>query len=208
MPTEAELMRCALVALLLIGVMVSAWRLVHERAAESQSASMLSVSRETDAAHLLMNGLMAWMLVPWAGVVSRLIINLTFGAVMLWFAGLLVAELRRPARPDRATRRAKLGSYWYHLVASSTMLYAALAIPGGMGMHEMPGMTMKPSRIAYALAAVFLLDLLVTAVVVVFFPGALGKAAGIASPLSRSVRFASIPHIIMDAGMISMLFAM
>lgn len=208
MPTEATWMQSALGALLLIGVMVSAWRLVYARPAEFQSASMLSVSRETDLAHLLMNGVMAWMLVPWAGALSRVTITLTFAALLLWFGVLLVTELRRQAPHDGATRRTKLGSYGYHLVASSAMLYAVLAMPGGNRMHDMPGMVMQPTRLAYGIAAAFLIDLLVTAVVVVFFPGVLGKAAGLSTPLSESVRFASIPHLIMDIGMILMLVAM
>jgi hypothetical protein len=117
----------------------------------------------------------------------------------------------------------------YHFVAALAMTYAALIMPGDMGHSEMvpmaghSGVGAVVSLSARALAAVFGLDLVGTLVLVLVMPrsvlqqlekedqnrvqGCSGgqKVSTLREDLVKVVRVASIPHLVMDLGMIFML---
>jgi hypothetical protein len=201
----------ALCAVLLVGAVVSAVRLV----VRPDGPTYLG-GRSSDTAHLLMNASMGAMLVVPAAVLPLPAVLVLYASIGVVFAGLVVLGLARPTPARRLHRPAHV----YHVVAASAMAWAVHLMapamvgmpttPGpphdmaGMsdapGMSDMPGMSgMDPSAhhhlaasapvAAWVLAALFALD-------------AMGTLA-----LLRQVtdRVAVVPHVIMDLGMVCML---
>jgi hypothetical protein len=177
---------------------------------------------------------MAWMLTSWFGPGSSTVLIWLMIAMALVFAALLVVGTVRP------------GSYWgphrpasgYHLFAALAMAYATAVMPAshhtaglsgtggghsGHQGHDMAGMAgaWEPSAPAWILAAVFALDAIATAAVVVFAPNAAlaGVAAQPAVPSGGGqsleeapepegkgrLRASAVPHVVMDVAMVGML---
>ncbi|HEY1968158.1 MAG TPA: DUF5134 domain-containing protein [Pseudonocardia sp.] len=220
MTGHASAFAMPLLAGLLTSVLVSAGLLATHR--PDAARSHLS-GREADAAHLLMNGCMAWMLTPWYGARGQAVTGWLFAAMAVSFGVLLLLGTLRPA------------TYWhrqrpvsgYHLCAAAAMGYATLIMPDTAEMpamsmsmsmssaHQMPAMpgAESPSGIAWVLAVIFALDALGTAIIVLVMPAAAlvsvagpgTSATGLAPEAGRRLRISGFPHVVMDLAMVAML---
>ncbi|WP_028934922.1 DUF5134 domain-containing protein [Pseudonocardia spinosispora] len=193
-----------LLVALLVGAAISAWRLLHRDRRPAELAYL--TSPESDAAHVVMNLTMAAMLLPGYGASWRVPLLVVLGATAV---ALLVLLGVRIALPGPGA-----GSLVYHLLASAAMIYAVVIMPdmsmGSMGsMHHMAstGVTLT----AMALAALFALDAVLTAGIVVFAPRtALAVAGGgaVDGGGATTLRIAAVPHLAMDVAMVVMLAAL
>ncbi len=185
----------ALLAASLVGV---------ARLGDGRRVDTVWTTRESDAAHVVMNLSMAAMHGPLWGPTTRSWV-LAVMAVGVLATGLGV--LRPPAGPGR---RAALV---HHLLAFATMGLVVLlghdpAHGHGHG-HGLPGGTPVAVVVA-ALAVWFAFDLVVTVVVALVGPPARVLPAGVGAPAGRdlaAVRVAAVPHGVMDAAMVVMLLA-
>jgi hypothetical protein len=175
MTLQAPAPDALLLIVLLAAIVISAGLLAAHR---HDAVRSHLTGREADAAHLLMNACMAWMLSPWYGPGAYTATTWLFGAMAVLFGALLLVGTLRP------------GTHWhrqrpvsgYHLCAAVAMLYATLIMPGSASMpgmpmsgphdiHAMPGVG-SPGIIAWVLGGVFALDALGTVIVVLFMPDA------------------------------------
>ncbi|MCD2187358.1 DUF5134 domain-containing protein [Actinomycetospora soli] len=196
--------RLLLVALLAAAA-VSAVQLVRGR-----SVDRYVTGRGAETGHLVMNLVMALMLTPWwTGAVRAAAVGVLV-VLGLAFAVLLV-------RGPGAARPAHL----FHLVAAGAMLYAELA---GSHAGDMAGMDMAdagPGAAAWVLAVLFALDAIATTAVVLLAPQLAlapepvpvptGPPAPAPAPAPRAdvrtLRVGTVPHVVMDVGMVAMLLA-
>lgn len=159
--------------------------------------------REAHVAHIAMNGAMALMLAPGASLPWMRASLIPIGILGLALMARLLFHLRRD--PGKA------GGSLYHLIGVGAMLYAMRGVfmpaagrhCGGMDSHG------GTDWLATGLALLFLLDAVVTAVMVMGFPRrllALGGAPADAGAID-DLRLSAIPHLVMDAGMAAMLLA-
>ena len=155
---------------------------------------------EAQASHIVMNGAMAWMVLDASAFATRaILVALAIAAAILAVRlGLRAAMPARRGEPPAATI--------YHLLALAAMAYATLHMP------PMPGMAMapRPGWLASAVAIVFAIDALLTFALAVVLPRQLLRmqrsTADVAND-QRSVlllRLSSVPHIVMDLGMVAM----
>ncbi|GAA4833677.1 hypothetical protein GCM10023201_22260 [Actinomycetospora corticicola] len=178
-----------LLAALLVAVAVSAVGLLRGRSVDRY---LTTPSAETG--HLVMNVVMVAMLTPWWGGALRTAGVVVLAVLALGFGALLVRG--SPSRP----------AHLFHLVAAGAMLFAVLTTD-----HDHLTMTMAvtapawQSTVAWVLAATFLLDAVLTTGLVALAPRtALAGAPATASTV-RTLRVASVPHVVMDLGMVAML---
>lgn len=187
MTTGAPLLDGLLLAALLVAVVVGAAGLLRGRPVDRYLSS-----RSAETGHLVMNVVMAAMLTPlWTGAV-RTTGLLVLGALGLVYAALLVRG--GPARP----------AHVFHLVAAGAMLFAVLAADHHGMMDMAMAVPVWQSTVAWVLAALFALDAVATTGVVALAP----RAALAGAPSSagiRTLRVASLPHVVMDLGMVAML---
>ena len=185
-------------------------------------------SHDAGTAHLVMNLGMAVMVTPWWSAGLRIALLVVFGALAAVIAALLARGAWVPTARAGAERPAQL----YHLLAAATMVYATALMP--VAAADMAGMggtataetsVAGPPVLAWVLAVLFALDGLATAVLGLGLPGRVvatsapvptggrgdGGGGGVAAPprpttaARRTVRLASVPHLIMDVGMVWML---
>lgn len=188
MTTGAPLLDGLLLAALLVAVVVGAGSLLRGRPVDRYLSS-----RSAESGHLVMNVVMAAMLTPvWTDAV-RTAGLVVLGALAVGYAALLVRG--GPARP----------AHVFHLVAAGAMLFAVLAANHrGMTMDMAMAVPVWQSTVAWVLAALFALDAVATTGVVALAP----RAALAGTPSSagiRTLRIASLPHVVMDLGMVAML---
>ncbi|MBO4239103.1 DUF5134 domain-containing protein [Pseudonocardia alni] len=181
----------ALLAASLVGV---------ARLGDGRRVDPVWTTRESDAAHVVMNLSMAAMHGPLWGPTTRswVLAVMTVGVLA---AGLGV--LRPPAGPGR---RAALVQ---HLLAFATMGLVVLLGHDPAHGHGLPGGT-PVAVVVVALAAWFAFDLVVTVVVALVGPPTRVLPAGVGAPVGRdlaAVRVAAVPHGVMDAAMVVMLLA-
>lgn len=186
-----------LVAALLAAALVGVARLGDGRRVDT-----VWTTRESDAAHVVMNLSMAAMHGPLWGPTTRSWVLAVMAAGVL-ATGLGV--LRPPAGPGR---RAALA---HHLLAfAATGLVVLLRNGPGHGHgHGLPGGT-PVAVVVVALAVWFTFDLVVTVVVAVVGPPARVLPTGVGAPAGRdlaALRVAAVPHGVMDAAMVVMLLA-
>ena len=175
------------------------------RSIRAEVASYIA-DREAHATHVLMNGGMAAMLAPFYDAdIGRAIVVVYSAAIVVL---IIDAIVRRGPSPGLA------GGRIYHVIGLAAMVWAIRQMPGPMlGMAMSAGAASWP---ALALTALFLLDGAATAGLVVFAPRTMLRMAD-ALALSRSprlsdvraireVRVAAVPHCLMDAGMVLMLW--
>lgn len=156
--------------------------------------------REAQATHLLMNGGMAGMFAslpaaPWAGA-----LELVCGLAIAVLAARL-GWLRGKRPPGRSAGTV------FHILGLAAMIWSVQAMAHSMSPHR--------SWTAIVIAAAFALDGVATAVLVAFAPNQLARLALITSgavgdcqvrteSVARALRVASLPHVVMDAGMVLM----
>ncbi len=198
-----------LVLLLVFGALLSAWR-----AFAPGSGRGFNIIRQTDAAHLLMNAGMAVMFTAWHGRLWAAGISLLYGMMALGFLLALGLEFLR----THVDRKARLGTYFYHFIATMAMLYliwlmqAAPQPMAAMSGMVMPATHTHPPLLAEMIGIAFALDGLLTVIVVVFSPTLAASATALAgeaaSTTPGALRIAAVPHVIMDLGMAAMVLAM
>ncbi|WP_433798443.1 DUF5134 domain-containing protein [Actinomycetospora sp. CA-084318] len=194
--------RLLLVALL-VAAAVSSHQLLRGR-----SVDRYVTGRSAETGHLVMNLVMALMLTAWWTGIVRVGALAVLGALALSFAVLLV---RGPA----AARPAHL----FHLVAAAAMLYAEFA--GHPAGTDMVGMDMSghagPGAVAWLLAVLFALDAVATSLIVLLAPHLALAPTPVPVPAGprtappradvRTLRIGTVPHVVMDVGMVAMLLA-
>lgn len=176
-----------LLAALLVAVVVSVAGLLRGRPVDRYLSS-----RSAETGHLVMNLVMVAMLTPWWTGAVRTLGVLVLGALAVGFAALLVRG--GPARL----------AHVFHLVAAGAMLFAVLATDHHGMMDMTAAVSGWQSTVAWVLAALFALDAVATTGVVALAP----RAALAGTPSSagiRTLRVASLPHVVMDLGMVAML---
>ncbi|WP_328397371.1 DUF5134 domain-containing protein [Nocardia sp. NBC_00416] len=155
---------------------------------------------ESDAAHLLMCGVMLVM-VLFPDQVSAHALHGVLLAMTLVFTLLLVDRLARRYRGPQGRPGHRVAAIGYHLAAAGVMLVT-------MSGHSGAGHTGGPgAAVVLAFAALFVVD---AAVVIATARGHRGHwwSAHPAPPISgRAVPIAILPHLIMDLGMAYMLIA-
>ena len=182
---------------------------------------------EADATHLLMNAVMAVMVTPAYAATGRAgsIVLLAVAAL-----GVALALLRhRPGArsPGPLSFRAYTAAAAYHVLMLAAMIYALSLMSPSMGPMCSPGMgAMKPMigaahrwlSLPHALAVLFALDAATGTVAVIALPHQLLAAeTATGAPLVRAeptrssrhvrdLRIGFIPHLVMDSGMVWMLF--
>jgi hypothetical protein len=178
-----------LLAALLVAVAVSAAGLLRGR-----SVDRYLTTRSAETGHLVMNVVMVAMLTPWWGGAVRTAGVVVLAVLALGFVVLLVRG--SPARP----------AHVFHLVAAGAMLFAVLTHA-----HDMMTMDMAmpvpawQSTVAWILAAAFLLDAVLTTGLVALAPRTALAGAPATTTTVRTLRLASVPHVVMDLGMVAML---
>jgi hypothetical protein len=177
-----------LLAALLVALVVGGAGLLRGRPVDRYLSS-----RSAETGHLVMNLVMAAMLTPWWAGSVRTAGLVVLGALAVGFAALLVRG--GPARP----------AHLFHLVAAGAMIFAVLATDHhAMTMDMSTAAPVWRSTVAWVLAALFALDAVATTGVVVVAPRA-ALAGTASSSRIRSLRVASLPHVVMDLGMVTML---
>ena len=157
-------------------------------------------SREAHAAHVVMNGAMAAMFAPGYGSTLQ---NVVFW--LLIAAGTIL--LARFVLAVRCGDKARAGTAAYHALAMFAMVYAMSLMPE-MDMHHghHGHMTSYRTWPGLLLGILFIVDMLATLVVALFFPArSLADATNVSKKQVAVLRRSAIPHVIMDAGMALML---
>ncbi|WP_448661577.1 hypothetical protein ACG3SL_13005 [Sphingomonas sp. CJ20] len=185
-----------LVWLFLIAVAVSVVALVR---ADPAAGRLPLASREAQFVHIVMNGAMA---------LHAAALGMSMAMIGLWGLAVVLAlrlcwlGLAHPAMPRANARRERLASTGYHLFSTIVMLFA-MQVAGGL--------------VGYALALLFMLDAGATVLLAATWPKwapafrrdvrIVGLAASpvVTNAASVGLWLATVPHVVMDIGMVSML---
>ncbi len=179
------------------------------------AASTPFTSREANIIHVAMNGGMALMFTELYDHNAALLLTCVYALLSLALMMRIGWLWNRAPR----TRRAEVvGGSVYHLVGLVAMIYAIRLMPMPAGAMSMVGMTMPAHDmplVATALGAIFLLDGVVTFLLVAFAPHTIFRMGPrrptifqAHEPTQQQVRYLrmlAIPHVIMDVGMAIML---
>lgn len=198
-----------LAVLFALAALFSLYQLFHR----SDNIESYLADREAHAAHVMMNGVMSAMFSPYYGTFAE---HMTL--ILLALAALVLAM--RFLVAVRSGQTSDAGGSAYHFLAVAAMLYAIWAMP--VAHHDM-AMTHAMGNMAHeqptnwllrALALLFLCDGLLSAILVSFFPAkvmSLAENSGKGSSSGKAyqvaaLRRSAIPHVIMDLGMVLMLW--
>ena len=208
----------AIGTLRVLATMLGALRLAFVRSMKRRDGYF--DSKLSDALHFVMNASMAAMFSPWWSgrmVLPVMILYACLAALLVGRAG--VALIRR--KPGKSFGAATiLPATAYHLVVMSTMIYSQYLLWRGGSQGTMAAAPQAGKVILAVLAAVFLLDAVVSTLGAIFLPEVVAKALGDYALARGSARLGALgdliktrgafftPHVIMDIAMGCMILKM